>query len=60
MDNNNSPKAGLFHWAAIAATISIALVTFVLGQQPWLDSATLNDPKAAPACSLATRGALVR
>ena|SRR5687768_936207 len=46
--DNNSPKAGLSHWAPIAAAISIALVTFVLGQQPWLDSATLNDPKAAP------------
>jgi hypothetical protein len=23
MDNNNSPKAGLSHWAAIAATISL-------------------------------------
>ena len=46
--DNNSPKAALSHWAPIAAAISIALVTFVLGQQPWLDSATLNDPKAAP------------
>jgi S1-C subfamily serine protease len=48
MDNNNSPTAGLSHWAAIAAAISITFVTFVLGQQPWLDSATLNDPKSAP------------
>jgi S1-C subfamily serine protease len=48
MDNNNSPAAGLSHWAAIAAAISITFVTFVLGQQPWLDSATLNDPKSAP------------
>ena len=46
--DNNSPNGGLSHWAPIAAAISIALVTFVLGQQPWLDSATLNDPKAAP------------
>ncbi len=46
--DNNFPKARLSHWAPIAAAISIALVTFVLGQQPWLDSATLNDPKAAP------------
>jgi S1-C subfamily serine protease len=48
MDNNNSPTAGLSHWAAIAAAISITFVTFVLGQQPWLDRATLNDPKSAP------------
>jgi hypothetical protein len=57
--DNNPPKTGLSHWAPIAAAISIALVTFVLGQQPWLDSATLNDPKAVPR-AVSPRGELWR
>jgi len=57
--DNNPPHAGLSQWSPIAAAISIALMTFVLGQQPWLDSATLNDPKAAPR-AVSPRGALAR
>ena len=38
----------LFPWMPIMAAISIASLTFVLGPQPWVDSATLNDPKAGP------------
>jgi S1-C subfamily serine protease len=38
----------LFPWMPIMAAISIALLTFVLGPQPWVDSAALNDPKAGP------------
>jgi S1-C subfamily serine protease len=38
----------LFPWMPIMAAISIASLTFVLGPQPWVDSATLNHPKAGP------------
>ena len=60
MDNNILLGAGFLIGWPLRPRDFDWLVTFVLGQQPWLDSATLNDPKAAPACSLATRGALVR
>ena len=45
MDNN---LRRLSKWTLTGAAISIASLTFVLGRQPWVDSATLNDLKAGP------------
>jgi S1-C subfamily serine protease len=55
--DNKLANAGRSHRAAVAAAISIASITFVLGQQVWLDSATLNDPNAASR-ALSSRGEL--
>ncbi|HEX6172908.1 MAG TPA: trypsin-like peptidase domain-containing protein [Candidatus Binatia bacterium] len=49
--DNKLHNAGLSHlsrWIPIGAVVSLASLAFVLGPQPWVDSATLNDPKAAP------------
>jgi S1-C subfamily serine protease len=46
--DNKLRDAGPSHWMLLGVAISIALLTFILGRQPWVDSATLNDPKAAP------------
>jgi hypothetical protein len=40
--------AGLSPGARIVAAIAISSLVFLLTRQPWVDSATLNDPKAAP------------
>jgi S1-C subfamily serine protease len=46
--DNKLRNGGLSHWMLIGAAISIASLTFGLGRQAWVDSATLNDPKATP------------
>src|SRR5688572_5698814 len=50
MDNklHNSGLSHLSHWIPIGVVVSVASLALVLGWQPWVDSATLNDPKAAP------------
>ncbi|HET9295942.1 MAG TPA: trypsin-like peptidase domain-containing protein [Candidatus Binatia bacterium] len=50
MDNklHNAGLSHLFHWMSIGVVVSVASLALVLGSQPWVDSATLNDPKAAP------------
>ena len=50
MDNKlrNIGLSHLSHWIPIGALVSLASLAFVLGWQPWVDSATLNDPKAIP------------
>ena len=46
--DNKLCDAGLSAWARIVAAIAISSLMFLLTRQPWVDSATLNDPKAAP------------
>jgi S1-C subfamily serine protease len=50
MDNklHNSGLSHLSRWIPIGVVVSVASLALVLGWQPWVDSATLNDPKAAP------------
>jgi S1-C subfamily serine protease len=55
--NDKLRKRGPSHWILIGVAISIASLTFVLGRQPWVDSATLNDPRAAPR-AISPRGEL--
>jgi S1-C subfamily serine protease len=45
---NKLRNGGLSHWMLIGGAISIASLTFGLGRQAWVDSATLNNPKATP------------
>ena len=44
---NKLCDAGLSAWARIVAAIAISSLMFLLTRQPWVDSATLNDPRAA-------------
>lgn len=49
--DNKLHNAGLSHlspWIPIGVVVSVASLALVLGSQLWVDSATLNDPKAAP------------
>jgi hypothetical protein len=49
--DNKLHNAGLSHlsrWISIGAVVSLASLAFILAPQPWVDSATLNDPRAAP------------
>jgi S1-C subfamily serine protease len=55
--NDKLRNRGPSHWILIGVAISIASLTFVLGRQPWVDSATLNDPRAAPR-AISPRGEL--
>jgi S1-C subfamily serine protease len=55
--NDKLRKRGPSHWILIGVAISIASLTFVLGRHPWVDSATLNDPRAAPR-AISPRGEL--
>jgi S1-C subfamily serine protease len=55
--NDKLRNRGPSHWILIGVAISIVSLTFVLGRQPWVDSATLNDPRAAPR-AISPRGEL--
>src|SRR5687767_171948 len=46
-------RSWTYTWAAIA----IAAILFIVSKQAWVDSASINDPRAAPRM-VATRGEL--
>jgi S1-C subfamily serine protease len=54
---HNAALSHLSHWIPIGVVVSVASLALVLGTQPWVDSATLNDPKAAPR-AVSPRGGL--
>lgn len=45
---HNAGLSHLSHWITIGVMVSVVSLALVLGRQPGVDSATLNDPKAAP------------